>query len=700
MKVELEGVGTLEFPDDTKQEVIDMTVRRLVDQGRSRPGPKANLEPNAAVNALLRQFGNVQRGGIDVLGGGAQFLARGANAAGLVPESNPGGMFAGPKDVEAQNAQARANVDRWTGQEAPGFNPTRMAAGAALTMPLAPVKYLQAPTTLGRAGGAGVAGGVAGAVQEVPEPKDAGDFWRKKALQVTAGAGAGALTQPIAEWVVGKVVSGLNLGADKAVAGARELSGANSMQKVVDMTRAALKQAGMSFDDLGEAAKAGLLDDVQKALASYSGTNPGAIARQAAFREEGFDPLRHWVTRDPGEFTAIENLSHTATGNPLKQKKADLDQFAMDRLTGMRGAPPSAEGAGQAGSRDLKGWLGQERGKTNVLYDTFKDMAPNVTGQPQRFVGDLFGNLEGKMALGSLPPGLTNIVNGISKGEIPLTPSTLYQLQKMANSSRGADGSTNYALGHLSRAIDRELGAISQDVSGNTQVADVLKMARGQHAKVAGELDNSKLLRGVDEGALAPENFGDVLMGSSLKDLRSTWGKLADDTKAQVRAEVLEGLKRRTFGGASEQSGKPASQASLNNYISDATNEEKLRVVLGNEQFAALKRTALMLESAHMQPSGSAVNNSKTGGALLTALPKLAEGMKAKGVPGSSFVNDLAAKDMVQGAQSVPPGALGSRSLVIDPMVEEILRRRAGHAASLLSGSGASALYGLLGPSR
>lgn len=724
IRAEVEGVGTLEFPDGTDPAVIQATVKRVV-AGRGNTGGvgphsmgQGGTAGEKAGGTIRSALGEVMRGGVDVLGGGAQLLSRAANTAGFVPESNPGGFVAGPKDVEAQNAQARQNIEQFykAGPEAPGFSPVRAASSALLTLPMTPTKFLQAPTAIGRASGAGVSGAVAGSLQEVRDPSSSGDFWARKGMQAGVGFGAGAAMQPLAEIAVKGVVGLINRGADKAAAIAKNLSGANSAEQLVGLTREALKKSGIDFDALDEAVKAGLLADVQKALASYSGVNPAAVARQAAFRQEKFDPLRHWVTKDPAEFTTLENLSHQTAGDVLKQRKADLDKHVLDRMLGMRGAQQTPSDVGTAATKDLKGFLGQEQGKTNVLYRTFQELAPDIKGNPQRFADDVFGGLEGKMAGAALPPSLREIVNKISAGEIPLTPSTLFQLQKMAKP--GADGTANYALGHLRKAIDREMDALSKEIGGldrsmpvvpgtkvpekeSAYAADVLKMARGQHAKVQGELEGSKILAAVDEGKAVPENFTASLLKAPVRELAGTWTKLGNDAKEAIRSEVIDHIKSKAFGAATDESGKAAAQASLMREINDPTTQQKLRIILGGKRLEEVNRLALMLESAHLQPAGSAVNNSKTGGALLSAFSRVADAAKAKGIYGSTALADTASKGLAQSAQFVPPTALGRQSLVIDPMVEEILKRRAGHGAGLLSAvSGYPALLGLLGGSQ
>jgi hypothetical protein len=693
--IEVPGQGVVEFPDGMSDEQIGAAIRRASGDARV-----ANLQSNWKKNNPIRQIGEMQRGGIDVIGGGAQLLARGANALGLVPESTGDGFFAGPREVEQQNAQARKNVDAVFGPETKGFSPTRAASSALLTLPMTPARFVQAPTAVGRAMGAGTSGAIVAGMQEVQDPKSNSDFFGRKGIQAGVGFATGAISQPIAEKVVRYVVSGLNKAADKATAITQNLTGANSVQRMETLAREALKKSGMNYDALDDSVKQSLLDDVQKALGSYSGTDPEAIARQAAFRQERFDPLRHWITRDPSEFTTLENLSHQDVGAPLKQRKNALDRHVMDRLVGMRGEQPIPNRVGETAIKDLEGAISQERGKTNVLYDTFRDIAPDVKGDPQRFANRLWDGLEGKFASKSLPDGLRDIVNSISTGETPLTPSVLYQLQKMANGSRGADGSKNYALGHLSRVIDAEMDAISKAIPGGdaSRTADVLKMARGQHARTMGEVEGSKILSGVEGKTLSPDNFTDTLLRSPLKEVAATWVKLGEDAKTQVRAQVIDEIKTKAFSGASEASGKSANQQTLNNYLNDAGTRQKLKVILGDKGLEEVKRLALMLESAKLEPSGGAVNHSKTGGALLTSATKLSDLARAKGIWGSQAFHDSAMRGLAQSAQVTPGEALGRQSLVIDPLVEEILKRRAGQGAGLLGSSQTpAALYGLLG---
>lgn len=688
-----DGTIVTNVPDNITKEELMSRLRHPTPSQRRGADPDQRLRSLNYGGQDRALAGSVARGALDTIGGGAQLLSRGASGLGLVPESTGNQFLAGPAEVENQNTAAHAALDERYGPAAPGFDVARVGTSALLTLPMVPSKFLQAPTLVQRSLGGGAAGGIAGSMQEVRNPTDAKDYWTQKAGQTGAGFGAGVVAQPIAEAVVKTVVGGINKLAEKGAAAARNLSGANSLENIERLTQEALGRSGIDYAGLSEATKKALLGDVQKALGQFSGTNPGAVARQAAFREEGLDPLRHWVTRDPAEYTWFENLSGVqGVGDALKQRKADLDKLALDRLNQMRGEPTTPVDAGRAGYGDLSNHLSQERGKTNVLYDTFRDIAPDAKGNPQRFVSDVFGGLEGQMAGASLPAGLREIVNKVSKGEIPLTPSTLYQLQKMANASRGSDGSVNFSIGHLSRAIDRELGAIS--VPQGSQAGDVLRMARGQHAKVQGELEDSKLLRQADAGA-EPESFTDNLLKGSVRDLASSWVKLSNESKGLVRAQVVDELKRKVFSGASDEAGKTAAQASFNAFINDPTNKQKLTVVLGSSGYQRAKRLGVMLESAHMAPSGSKVNTSNTAPSLLSFGTRMGDGMVAKGIPGGRMAQDTFRRGAVENALVPSPGALGTESLLIDPLQLELLKRRAGYATGLLGG--VSAYPGLMG---
>jgi hypothetical protein len=125
----------------------------------------------------------VLRGLRDPIDAGAQLLTRGLE---LLPGA-AGRFFKGEREnVEGINRQAEADFQqKVAGTQGSGLG--RGIGNVAATVPLAAVA---GPGI----GGAAITGGVAGALQPVNEPEDAGSFWLEKAKQAGTGAAVSAAT--------------------------------------------------------------------------------------------------------------------------------------------------------------------------------------------------------------------------------------------------------------------------------------------------------------------------------------------------------------------------------------------------------------------------------------------------------------------------------------------------------------------------
>lgn len=142
-------------------------------QGRTVP-----TEQN--VTAMQR---GVFRGMRDPIDAGAQLLTR----AGELLPGGAGRFFTGEREkVEDINRTA----ERQFQQEAGGIEGSGLGRGIGNVIATAPLATLAPPTI----GGAAMAGGAAGALQPVLEPKDAADFWLEKAKQTGTGAALSAAT--------------------------------------------------------------------------------------------------------------------------------------------------------------------------------------------------------------------------------------------------------------------------------------------------------------------------------------------------------------------------------------------------------------------------------------------------------------------------------------------------------------------------
>lgn len=688
--IEIPGVGPVDFPDGMTDEQIVGAIRKMPKTQGINPSMHNNMGGANVVSSALT-------GGLDVAGGLAGVASRGAEALGM-PKGTNNAFIASPEIVAKSTKEAKEDVARRFGEPNSGL--TRGVAGGALTIPFTPIRAaMTAPTLLGRAGWSGVGGGIAGAAQDIPDADSAGDFWKKKGAQTGLGALTGFVASPVAEGVI-KTGTGLaNFFGNKAATVAR---GAIGTDELVQITRASLQKNGVDYDSLTESVKQALLGDVDKALKANPGINSGAVARQAAFRQEGFNPLQHWITKDPEQWTTNQNLvGIEGVGGELAKRKNQFDAFLMDRFNQMRGgAKTDATEVGQLAARDLNSWLRGEKAKTNVLYGTVRDIAPtDIPGDPQRFANRLFGSLEGQAMMGALPRQFHGWANQISSGELPLNARTIDELIKAANSAYGSDKATNNALRYFKNALGDELTAISEAAiprGGDARfTASALDLARGQNAKVRGAVDSIPALKAIEDGTFSPEQFFSTYVangGVSIKELAATWGKLSSDARDAIRQKMIDQLKTVAFGGASDESGKAAAQASFNKMLAKDGMDKKLEIVLGKSQAEQVKRLGLMMESASLIPSGAAPNTSNTAAAVVSHLMKFGEGYKNLGLPMSKAVNNMGARGQASMALANDPTQMGAKSVMISPEWEEILKRFGGGLLGPGAGAGAGGL--------
>lgn len=192
-RIEVPGMGVVEFPDGMSDEQIVGAIQRTsaVESSRKPIGPPEELTGIERFAASLPDWmagpsGGVRGSAIGRLAMGAAdpgvaLVQLGANAIGAGDAVNRR-----VADVEKQYQEARGAA----GSE--GFDPMRLVGSIAATVPVGLAG--KAATTLGGMVAKGAAqGAVSGALQPVTD----GDFWEGKAGQVGIGAAGGAVAAPL-----------------------------------------------------------------------------------------------------------------------------------------------------------------------------------------------------------------------------------------------------------------------------------------------------------------------------------------------------------------------------------------------------------------------------------------------------------------------------------------------------------------------
>lgn len=673
---DVEGIGKLEFPDGTDPAVIDRTVKRLVGerQATASKGPGNVLD-----NIKDSWVGGAVRGLRDPIDAGAQLVTRGLEAVAPSGSSFEKFMREQREDVERVNKEAEQDyTQNWRRGANVGMDIGRIGGNIAATALLPVGQVGTAASMPGRALQAARAGGILGLLQPVNAPQSAGDFWSQKAGQGVVGAAAGGVLAPVAE--IG--AKGATKLAGKVAEKGRAAVTALTTDRSDDAIREILRQRGIDVAGMAESSRKALIADVRAAMGRYGGLDPKALARRADFAAQGVDdPLKAWVTRDPVAFTETENLAGIkGVGDSLTYAKSRLNESLKDTIARLR--PAGAGDEFPAAQEAVRGIVGVERSNkaaVDALYDAFRKTAPDVQGNGVRFVDRVSRALDDEMVGGQLPSDFVTRLQKIAAGEFPLTPSTLYQMQKAAS----AQGRSNPALGIFKKAVDDELMDMGAEMGPRVGLStDLLSAARTEARKRFMAQEAIPALKAAADGTLDPDRFfAKYIQGGTVNEVAAMWGALKSDVAAKnaIRAQVADLLRKSAIGSSSLDEGV-ISQAGINKVLGQSGMKEKLRIVLGKQGLEDVERVARLAENAIKHPAAAKVNTSNTASALANLLNKVSV------VPlVGQEVRSAAQQMQAAGLAKAGPASIGRR---VDPWTNEQLRESTRRIAGLLAGTG------------
>lgn len=681
IRAEVEGVGTLEFPDGTDPTVIQQTVQRVLAKGTTEQRLGGMYRGNAPPERNLTS--SALHGAIDTAGGAAQLVSRGATALGLPPGTDMP-FLASPDVVDKGMASAREQVDKRFGQPSPGsFDIVRGGAAGVLAAPFAGAVGT-APTMVGRGLQAARAGAIGGGMQPVAAT-DGRDFVEKKLFQAGTGAVVGAVAQPT-----------LEMGAQgiQAIAGKVLNRAAGAVANVSDeaatkIAREAMAKQGVAFESLQRNVQSSILADVKEAMKKYGGVNSAALSRQADFKALDIDPLEPWVTRDPVKWGQYKNLEMAKdAGEPLIRARAELDSKLSQRIQGLRG--PNTGDAYESGRVIERGFSDAHsrlKDRVSGLYDQFRATAPNVSADPKRLTNTILDRVEGDALGDFLPPGLRNLVNDFASGKRPTTPDSLYRAQQVANAEVRKGGNEGRAARMVAQGIDNELEQMARDMSAvgpeMGQAATLLKQARAAHRQVKHAEESIPALKAVAEGTFAAEDFfNKYVLGGDVKEVAKMWGNSNDKMKGAVRSQIVDHLKGVATGKGGDG---PFRQGNFTQAIEAPGMRQKIEIVIGRSGLEEVQRIARAAESGIRTPAGARYNTSGSAMEMMNLL------RRSGGIPG---LGPMVTEPLHKAGQQAQAGGLlnpGSGAIgqgILDPFYEEILRRSRQGSGLLSYGAG------------
>lgn len=600
----------------------------------------------------------------------------------------------GPAQAAQVFTEPIANLMRGIGipTKSLGEAATGLADTIGLPTPQTPEERVYGTATKLLAGGGGMLGASRMAAQLPGVVGMAGaGMAANPTAQLTSATGAGLMgglsqegggneLQQTGAALLGGVAGGLVPSAVGAAANAgRQLVNRMTPQAMDVQISNVLQRAGMDYSQVPERVRQSLRQEMQGALRAGRELDPAAVRRLAEFQAVGATPTRGMITQDPVQITREMNLAKVGANASDEglQGLARVQNQNNARLIQAMNEQGAARGdmfrAGQSAIDAIQGQDARLAGEVSNLYGRARDTA----GRSAQLNGAEFTRkasqaLDEGLLGGSLPKDVENHLNRIASGEVPFNVDYAEQLKTRIGALQRAssDGSTRMALGVVRRALDDTSLMPSAPVNpGNlpmipgslppTQSAlgqesiNAFNQARQAARSRFAWQESGRPVAAAVEGAQPDKFIQQFVVNGTVADARN----LASNAPvSEVRDAILNHLKDKAIGGASDEIGK-FSQSAFNREL-NKIGDRKLSLFFSPEELGQLKMTGRVASYMQNQPVGSAVNNSNSGALLLGRGVDLLNKVPVVGPMVGPALQNINIGMQQRAAQNIAPGLL------------------------------------------
>lgn len=675
---------------------------KLSDQDLMTLKATAPEAPSAAVRVgrgVADVTEGVQQGAMklrDLTQSGAGSLMR--YLPGVGPILKLADLVAGDKEEAAFTKEKTEDIARYeagrtaaAGGKDPGFDGMRLAGNVAATLPVAMIPGANAATMGPRVAAGALQGATAAAANFTPEGQS-------KALQITLGAGIGALA-PV-------VVKGIQQGYQRAVEGLLGTSpGQLSVQTIEQQLASQLQRSGVDWNKLTADVRSSLVADAQKATGAFGTLDDQALANKALIESvPGAKPTQAMVTRAPKDWQTEKNLRGvTGVGEPLAERDATNAKAMVDYLQKLRqstgGKATTAYEAGESAIGAIRGQDAASKAVVDDLYNAFRASgAENTAVQPQK-LADALGRVLESHGEEAIPPAVLRRMKefGLIDGKQTrlLTVTEADKVNRLINEWNPGSGPQARALGILKNALDDAL----MDVPDGGIAA--LKNARAAAAeRFAAQRSGAGVTAAIDD--VAPDKFVQrfVINGDArdLKALKAQLLKTPDGAQSiqDMKGHVLDSILLRASNSSSIDD--LAFKAGNNNLqfsgsvfgkALDGIPPEKLHILFTPDEIGALRTLQKASKLMTSEVPFSDVNYSKTTAALANILQKIGQTpllgplvspLIGAGKIGSDWVKSAAERKAVAEALLGSAAQAGRKALPNPGTVGRVLPGAAGAA--------------------
>jgi hypothetical protein len=631
----------LRFPDGTPKDVVQSTVRKIIQQSEPSQQPEVpqiNEEDVLSDLRIAQATGDIDRVGSLL---GQLESARKQRIESLSPEQrsivedvSPGqaaligagrgltniGRAVGLVDPEPQAVTESIEALR---QAQPILTAGEVAGEAAPFLPLG----LAAGAVRGTAARVGASTGV-GALEGGLIARGSGqDVEQQIGSAGIGGAVAGGLelALPVVGRIGGKIIRRVT---GKSPTGAVIDASGNPSEELVS----ALNESGVSFDDI--------VGEATKEIEGRS-VNPRQAARAAFFRSQGLEPTRAQVTRNAADFQLQQESAKTSgrVRDALENQDAILTSRFDDKILETEGNAFTPTASVFDAITEKATVLDQnisdlyrvardrapldKNVRFNSLSKNLKKLAPSDRasgGAVRAIVGDLQnkGVLDRNM----------NVVGRVSVETAEDTRKLANELFDPGNPFR------NGILRNIKDSLDDDVFKSSGD--------DVFKEGRKAKADFEKELSRAKIskfdkrnkniIRDILENKIDPDRLVDDVVFSKKwrpEDLQQVKSYISESDSGSsafndLRAEVLQSIKEKSFIGAADEAGNRALSRDKLQKAMNSIGSNKMKVIFTPEENKFLK-DLLEITKLREPVRGTAIGRGPTGQAVARLEKKITD---------------------------------------------------------------------------
>jgi hypothetical protein len=491
------------------------------------------------------------------------------------------------------------------------------------------------------------------------------------------------------EQLLASVVGGL--AAPASVGGARMLKQymdaiirpSNVKVKIDAVIDAAARTKGLNVEDVASSVRAQLAKDIEQAM-KHGDVSPGVIRRLVDYRLTGATPTAGPLSMDPGVITRQKNLASLGanTQDPKLQTLSRIEYENMKKLVGNLDdlGANTADDAFSVGEKVI-GSLDDVAAQAKAKIDPLYQQARNAAGRSAELDPSTFTNrasdLLDEALLGSkLPSDVRGLINRVAEGKMPLTVDVAEQLKtRMGQLGRStSDKQERLALKLVRQALEETPLLNSQ---GKTAI-DAFNAARSANRAWMQIVDRTPALKAVVDG-IEPDKFVQTFIlgtgkNASVKSVANLKNVIKGKPEAVnvIKDYMAKYLKGKATGGSERFS------SSAYNRALEAIGDRKLGMFFSPEEMTMLKAIGRVARYEQAQPTGSAVNNSRTAGALLGALDSIGANSLLRRIPlGSELIanpaRSISANVQAERLMRVPTSAQKSGMRPVAPILAPLI---------------------------